>query len=216
MNRKMTAWRKNRNLGDISGGRCWVKIEDRVLHRVHSLKPPVAGAELPIVLEDNPSRDFFFPVTGLEVSDCFKQFPKADTDGITHLWLRRRPGRVLQAPDHVLAEYLRGSGVCAIVLYPWARDMLLRFGPTRPSHRVRRAYQPWTTDWFFQNGIWFLHWTEPALKDFYLRVLLGHEIGHHCDPNRWSRANGRKCEQTADQYALAQIKHKEARSPGKT
>ena len=45
--------------------------------------------ELPIVLVDNPSRDFYFPITGDDAATALRGLPEHDTEGITHLWLRR-------------------------------------------------------------------------------------------------------------------------------
>ncbi|MBI4752700.1 MAG: hypothetical protein HY774_29780 [Acidobacteria bacterium] len=205
MNRKLTTWRKNRKLGDVAGGRKWPKIEDWIINREHPLRPPVAGDNLPLLIEENPSRDFFFPVTAQEMLACLKKFPKSDTHGITHLWFKRLKKKALLNFRRPLAEYIAGSGVYVIVLYPWPKDMLLRFGPHRPSTKILRSYARWTTELIHQDGGWFLRWDSEPLRDFYLNGLLGHEIGHHQDPKLLSKANARHREETAEQYALQWI-----------
>ena len=70
--RKETAWRKNRKLGDVYGGRTWPKIADRIFNKAHSLAPPGPDQETPILIEDNPSRDYFFPLTGAETIEAVR------------------------------------------------------------------------------------------------------------------------------------------------
>lgn len=202
MERKLTAWKKNRKLGDVAGGRRCLKFEDQVVRREHSLKRPAPGQTVPILIEDNPSRDYFFPVTIAEANDYLRTFPDEDVNGLTHLWLRRISSRAHRVAGKPMAEYIWGSGVCAIILYPWSKDRLLRLGRRRPSASTQKRYTRWTTDLVLEGGVWCLRWSEDALRDFYLTTLLGHEVGHHRDPNRRSKANGRQQEESAEQYAL--------------
>lgn len=202
MERKLTAWRKNRKLGDVAGGRRWPKLEDGIVRREHSLKPPAPGQALPILVEDNPSRDYIFPITVEDAREYLRAFPEEDVKGLTHLWLRRVSARAYRAAGSPLAEYVWGSGVRAIILYPWARDRLLRFGSRRPSASAQKRYSRWTTDLVLEKGGWCLRWSDEALRDFYLTALLGHEVGHHRDPARRSKANERGREEAAEQYAL--------------
>ena len=202
MERKLTAWRKNRKLGDVAGGRKWPKVEDQIVRRENSLKPPVPGQALPILIEDNPSRDYFFPVTIEEARDHLQTFPQEDVSGITHLWLRRINTRAYRVAGRPLAEYIWGSGVRAIILYPWSRDRLLKMGSGRPAMSTQKRYSRWTTELVQEGGEWSLRWSDEALRDFYLTALLGHEVGHHRDPHRRSKANGRQQEEFAEQYAI--------------
>jgi len=208
-NRKQTAWRKNRKLGDIQGGRKRVKREDDIFQRRHSLQRPAPDAELPILIEENPSKSFVFPVSGLEVLAHLRQFPEADVQGITHVWLRRSKKKEFVYGETPLAEFICGSGVRVIVLYPWAKDLTLCLGEKKPAARWLRLYERWTTDLFFKKEKWYLRWSEQALKSFYLDHLLAHEIGHHVDwyVRHWSKANRKQLEDVADQYAAQWLAH---------
>lgn len=202
MERKLTAWRKNRKLGDVAGGRKWPKVEDHIVRREHSLKSPAPGQALPILIEDNPSRDYFFPITAEEARDHLRTFPEEDVGGITHLWLRRLSTRAFRAAGRPLAEYIWGSGARAIILYPFSSDGLLKMGRRRPAVSTQQRYSRWTTELVQVQGEWCLRWSAEMLRDFYLTALLGHEVGHHRDPHRRGKANGRQQGESAEQYAL--------------
>lgn len=202
MNRKQTAWKKNRRLGDVAGGRSWPKLKDGLIRRTHSLKPPAQGRTLPILIEDNPSRAFFFPITGREAIAHLASFPPEDVSGLTHVWLRRLNKSDYATGKLPLAEYVRGSGAAAIVLYPWPKDRLLRFDRKRPPKRILKRFLRWDPELICENGVWHIRWSDEALRDFYLNELIGHEIGHHRDGRRISKANRRRCEESAEQYAL--------------
>ena len=203
LTRKQTAWKKNRKLGDVKGGRRWVKREDNIFNRQHSLQRPAPDAELPILIEDNPSKGFIFPVSGQEVIEQLRKFPTEDVENITHVWLRRAKPKEFASGELPFAEFICGSGVRVIVLYPWTKDLTLCFGNKKPTRKKLHSYAHWTQDLFYKNELWYLRWTISALKSFYLDNLLAHEIGHHVDryTRHWSKANRKQVEEVADQYA---------------
>jgi hypothetical protein len=204
MNRKYTAWKKSRKFGDIYGGREHLKLRDNIFARAHSLKAPELDDELPILIQENPSRDFFFPLTREEALDVLKSLPKSDYEGITHLWLRRAKKKEFTKGTLPLAEFVCGSGVRAIILYPWRRDLVQEFGERKPSSRVISEYQKYLDEKPNKiDGQWQLKWNEEALRRFYIDIIY-HEVGHHIDQyfRRWSKANNKQLEEFADQYAF--------------
>jgi hypothetical protein len=203
LSRKHTAWRKNRKLGDVYGGRTSPKIADGIFKRAHSLKPPAPGQETPILIEDNPSRDYFFPLDGRACLQALAALPQADVRGITHLWLRRaRSSETMTSAP--LAELICGSGVRLIVLYPWRRDRRLCMGRTRPNARTVRTFSAFETELIHQAGWWYFKLDDRNLRRFTIEHLLYHEVGHHVDWYRrhWSKANSGAVEEFADQYAV--------------
>ncbi len=204
MNRKQTAWKKNRKLGDIYGGRERLRLRDNIFRRLHSLKAPKNKSLLPILIEENPSRDFFFPISVQEAEEAMKALPKHDYQGITHIWLRR-----VRKKDHTkhskpLAEFICGSGVRVIILYPWPNDMIQNFGPKKPSNKVFNEYKKYEAEPYKKDGHWVSKWELPNLRKFYINSLLYHEVGHHIDWyfRYWSKANRKQIEEFADQYAM--------------
>ncbi len=202
--RKETAWCKNRKPGSIRGGRNQLKIPNKVFTRLHSISPPTKDQELPLIIEDNCSREFFFPFNAQEILEALSHLPTSHTSGLTHLWLRRIRKRDYKSGNFPFGSYICGSGVRLIVLYPWPQDMTLRFGKKRPLKKVLNNYKQWTEDLFIEDGKWCLRWTEEAIKRFYIEDLLFHEVGHHVDYyyRRWSEANLKQVEEFACQYAI--------------
>lgn len=199
--KRRTPWKKSRTYGDIYGGRRFHKLSDNLAFRYHSLQRPVEGQKLPILIEENPSRDFFFPVSAAEFQEVLSNLPGNPGEGITHLWLRSRPAsESVYAP---LAQFICGSGVRVIVIYPWPVDGKHDLGKTKPSLRLRNEYTRFGGKLTLARGKWWVSFDEEALKRFYIECLFLHEVGHHVDWYRryWSKANRQAVEAFADQYA---------------
>lgn len=76
--KKETAWKKSRKFGDVKGGRRRIKIEDNIFNRAHNLKAPGSNQATPILMEDNPSREFFFPLNCQEALEALQALPSED------------------------------------------------------------------------------------------------------------------------------------------
>ena len=204
--KKHTAWRRNRKFGDVHGGRSHPKIANRIFNRAHSLRPPAAGQATPIVIEDNPSRNYFFPAGAAECIEALKALPAADRDGLTHLWLRR-PSGVDRRGGLPIAEFICGSGVRVIILYPWPIHMRLCLGRGRPHGKVIKTFSRFGAEPFKRRGWWYVQFTEEALQRYCIHVLY-HEVGHHVDwfQRAWTAANVAVSEEAAEQYAVRFMK----------
>jgi hypothetical protein len=204
INKKQTAWKKNRKFGDVYGGRSRPKLTDSIFCRLHSISPPYPLDRLPIYITDNPSRDFFFPLQPNEIAAELDRLPAEDRAQITHIWLRRCKKSEYVAGEIPFAQFICSSGVRVIILYPWPSDLRLFISKKRPTDRKLQQYAKYTTDLIETSAGWFLVWTLPAIKDFYVEMLLYHEIGHHLDWYRrhWTAANQSQAEEYANQYAF--------------
>jgi len=203
-NRKQTAWRKSRKFGDIHGGRMRRRMTDNIFTRCHSLKPPGLGEPTPIVLRDNPSRDYFFPLAPDECLKVLRGLPNHAADDLTHLWFRRIRSSARGTGSRPLAQFICGSRVRVIVLYPWRRDLRHYLDKEKPrgafcNKMSRYAGEPQRDD----RG-WFFQFEASELRRYYLEQLLLHEVGHHVDwySRHWSKANTRAIESAADSYAV--------------
>jgi hypothetical protein len=133
-------WRKSRTFGDVYGGRSRNRVTDGIFNRAHSIDPPGAHDALPIVLEDNPSKKMVFPAPSKKIVERIQSLPEQDVAGITHLWLRRAKPSEHEAGAIPFGEFICGSRVRMIVVYPWPSDLTLHFGRTRPPSQKLREF----------------------------------------------------------------------------
>lgn len=201
---KATRWKRNRKFGDVYGGRTKPKLSDNVFAKCHSLARPSEYDQLPILIEDNPSRDYFFPLSVEQCWEAIQALPKADTKGLTHVWCRRLSGASVRDGDYPFAEFICGSGVRVIVLYPWPRSMRMRHGSNKLSNRFSNELEKYGAIIEYCDGQWTSKWGHAGLRKFYIEALIYHEVGHHVDwySRRWSKANDRAVESAADEYAM--------------
>ncbi|WP_431113049.1 hypothetical protein [Variovorax paradoxus] len=202
--RSTTPWKKSRTYGDLYGGRARRRFADNIFARAHSLQRPADGQHLPVLLQDNPSRDYVFPVSVEEVAAALECLPAHHREGITHIWLRKRARREC-GPDASLAEFSCGSGVRVVVLYAWPADGALQLGRRKPPPGEIAHFLRYQGVLIQKRGNWAIHFDTAALRRFYLEHLLCHEVGHHVDwyARQWSKANSKEVEAAADQYAYA-------------
>lgn len=204
MNSNPTPWKKSRKHGDIYGGRTRLRLDDNIFRRAHSLKKPNPADELPILIQENPSRDFFFPISAEDAKEAIQALPNSEHQGITHIWLRRFNKSEYEKGQLPLAEFICGSGVRVIILYPFPRTMVMDLGSKKPSARKIKELSKWCKNLSNFQGRWCLQWDAGALREYYINNLLYHEVGHHVDwyNRHWSAANNKKLESFADQYAI--------------
>jgi hypothetical protein len=143
-------------------------------------------------------------VTPEEVRTVLAQLPASDVARLTHVWFRRVSTRAYDEGNLPFAEFVRGSGVAAIILYPWPVDRLLYFGHQPVPPAVLRFYRPWAPALVSDERCPFLCFTVEGLRRFYLEHLLLHEVGHLVDSGRGARSRGRVrlAESFADDYAV--------------
>ncbi len=202
--KKSTPWKKSRKYGDIYGGRQRLRLADNIFKRAHSLNRPSEFDNLPILIEDNPSREFFFPISAEEAQGALEALPEEDSNGITHIWLRRVKKSDYTTGEMPLAEFICGSGVRLVILYPIPKDLNMVLGAKKPSQKFIKELTNARAQINLHEGVWVAKWERESLKAWYINKVLYHEIGHHIDwySRHWSKANRKKVEEFADQYAV--------------
>ena len=165
---KQTAWKKNREFGDIMGGRCRRKLDGNVFVRLHSFNPPTEFDELPIIAVDNPSRDYYFPVSPDEIKAALANLPNSGI--VTHVWLRKHNKK----GDYIV-DAIKGSGVYLITLYPLLKDYRHYMGKKKPENKEIRWYSPYAQMTEMEDG-WYAVFTESSAKDFYLEKLIPYGV----------------------------------------
>jgi hypothetical protein len=202
---KQTAWKKSRKFGDVIGGRMRTKLADNIFHRAHNLEPPIEGEEKPIFIVENPSKDFYFPVTIDEIKATLSLLPIEHTEFLTHIWLQKVKKKEYLASQTMQAEFICGSKVYLIKLYAVPKDNRMSFGQIKPTNKHLTFFKPYCADLRHNKDGWYLQWTGENLKHYFLEKLLLHEIGHCVDyiyQRDWSKANRKQAEDFADNYAV--------------
>ena len=197
-NKKKTAWKKSRTFGDIKGGRMRIKLKYNIVKREHSLLKPTEFDKCPIYIMENPSRDFYFPITIDHIESVLNQLPEKDVSCITHIWLRKPNSKV-----NCQSYFTTGSGVYAIILYPFPKNNKISIGKSKPSHKLLTWYKGYASEPVKERDNWYIEFTEENARRYYLERLLMHEIGHCV--NVWlvyNKAANYKSENSADNYAL--------------
>lgn len=204
MSSNPTPWKKSRTFGDIYGGRRWRKFSDNIFARAHSIQRPSPHDDLPILIEDNPSRDFYFPLSGQETLTALKSLPKRDYTGITHVWLRKVKKADFIDGKYPYATFISGSGVELITLYAWPKSNVILHGRTRPANKVINEIERAGAIIEKQATNWISKWTQDSARKFFIDSIF-HEVGHHVDGYRryFSKANKKELEEFAEQYAFA-------------
>ncbi len=202
--RKHTAWKKNRKLGDVMGGRTFPKLADKVFNREHCLSAPVEMEETPIFLIDNPSRDFYFPISEQEIKSIFAMLPVDATAHITHIWLHKMKKQEYLDGLTNLASCITGSGVILIILYPFPFDNKMRLGKKKPLRKVLNEFKDYTTELHQDKDGWFLQWTENQARKYMAENLLLNEIADSLESIKKSYLS--KTHQTNRNYNLQYLK----------
>lgn len=201
---KATRWKRNRKFGDIYGGRQNPKLAENIFARRHSRSRPSETNVLPILIEDNPSRDYFFLMSVEECWEAIQTLPTSDIEGLTHIWCRRVPTRKVQSAEHPFAEFVCGSGVRAFILYSWPKSLRMVHGAKKPDNSLINEFRKYGAEFVHQRGQWQSVWTLAGLRKFYLEGPILHEVGHHVDQysRKWSKSNAKAVESFADDYAM--------------
>ena len=200
-----TPWKKSRTFGDKFGGRLRRRMTDNIFRRLHSLQQPGPQDHLPILIEDNPSRDFFFPISASEAAQALAELDNFVPGEITHIWLRRDNRKDSASEARPFAEFICGRTVRVIILYPWRKDLSRYLGSKKPDQKTQKTYAKFGAEIFESSNECYVRFSETSLRRFYIEHLLFHEFAHHLDWYRrhWSKANRKQVEEFANQYAVA-------------
>ncbi len=202
--RKHTAWKKNRKLGDLMGGRMRLKMDANIFKRYHNLYPPNETEPTPIFFKENPSRDFYYPATIDEIKATLNLLPTEHTSWLTHIWLNDVKKNDYLQTKNLQGEFICGGKVYLIKLYAVLKNNRIYFGLQKPSSKTLTFYRNYSTDLKQDENGFYLQFTEAMMKSYFLEKLLLHEIGHCVDfvfQRYWSKSNKKQVEDFADNYA---------------
>lgn len=180
------------------------KLANSIFNREHNLLPPTDGMESPVYIVDNPSRDFFFPVTVEDLKKFLSKLPPELARYLTHIWLKKRSKKDADKKEAYQGAFICGGDVQLIVLHPFPKDLIMRFGKKKPGKSILKWYSAYPVELLQEDNEWLLKWTKEGIRKYYLEGLLLHEIGHKVDSyyqRYWSSSYGIKAEKFADNFA---------------
>jgi hypothetical protein len=190
--------RRNKNIGKTQGGRVKNGSAAEKASRIFSrhIWTRLSDEEVQdsyIVIEDNPSRDFFHPVSEAEIRKTLDRMPNKLTK---HL-------RAVVMPRMTSADKRRGVEArrrySCIILNPFPENLRLFWSTSPPKKAALQHYEPWDARWEEEETGWFQVWELDDLKTYYLFHLLFHELGHINQP--WFNSLNRR-EEFAEDFAL--------------
>ena len=142
---------------------------DDIFARSHPFSAPEPTDDIPLLIVDNPSKGYYFPIDVDDIQDVLHSYPKEEVDFITHIWLRKhlqkRPNSLL------LAEFMTGSGVYLMTLYPLEKSNRHYFGEWEPIRKVLCEYERFANLGEDEQGC-FAQFTPESAREYYLEVLL--------------------------------------------
>src|SRR5258708_6596842 len=158
--------RRNRKIGKTQGGRVrdGKPVEKR--SRVFTQDIWTRLSEAPhrgfIIIRENPSRDYFHPLTENDVRSALSRLPQRILRPLKAVVLSR-----LSARDARHGVEARRRYQC-VVLYAFPRSMEMVWPGTTCSDAARRHYEPWCSAWSVRDDSTILTWTADQAKRYYL------------------------------------------------
>ncbi|MCA0363919.1 MAG: hypothetical protein LCH67_07725 [Bacteroidetes bacterium] len=166
---KFTSWKKNREFGKVFGGRERLKMKDDIFKRLHSFLKPASFEEKPIVIYDNPSKDFFFPITFEEIKNSL---PKEVFDSYTHIWFKKMKRSTFENENWIVSDNVFGGGVNLLVIFPFPKDLRIRESLSKPTQRRIKHFQKYEAQLKYDKKGYFFEFDTLSIKKYYLNYAI--------------------------------------------
>jgi hypothetical protein len=166
---KHTSWKKNRKFGQIFGGRERIKMKDNIYKRLHSFHKPAQFEEKPIVIYDNPSKDFFFPINFEDVKNSLS---KSTFDSFTHIWFKKIKRSDFESNEYRVSDYVFGSGVNLLIIYPFSKKLIIRESISMPSQRRLKHFKKYKAELKNDKKGYYFEFNEESIKNYYLNYAI--------------------------------------------
>ena len=188
--------RGKRNRGEVGRRRDYVPPED--------WHEPAERDEIQVLVQ-NPGPGYRHVVTADEVIARLEELPPAHTAPLEVVQLSRMTRKKRRFPCYGM------QWGTSLYLYPIEENLVEYFSrPPHPAQRIEaRMYGGrWRQE---PGGLWTLHWTPQAVRDFYLHNVLIHELGHLLDDRN---SNYTDRERYAEWFAIEHGYRKSSASRG--
>ncbi|MFC1582157.1 ImmA/IrrE family metallo-endopeptidase [Planctomycetota bacterium] len=123
--------------------------------------------------------DFIFPVTMHEIKSVMENVPTQFVEGIKAVLVPSGSKKQIAAMKSLLmfGEYWRDC----VVLHPYPKTLMTQVYEKEPNPQVVQGYRRTGAAIVTEGTGIKIIFDEASLKNFYLRDVLMHEIGHHND-----------------------------------
>lgn len=149
---------------------------DRLLRRYERR---LSRRESPLLIDQPPAPGWIHPLSAADVSAVLNRIPACFLHGLKGvLWCRGSHKQLRSISQVPFGCYDFHWNVIALFPFPKERSIEYARKP-KPSHRLE--YERHGAKWFKEDSGWRLTFTPEALRSFYLRDVLIHEVGHHVD-----------------------------------
>ena len=151
-----------------------------------------------IIKSEETHDKFFMPVTADELKATLKTLPQEFTDGLKGIFLLAGSNKQLKVSSGKLACFGMYYYNC-VFLFPYPKNQFKVSSKKLPAPHIQREYERAGATYTQKNNRWIRTFSEASLKQFYLRDVFIHEIGHHIDRN--SNRSYEKAERFAEWFA---------------
>lgn len=142
---------------------------------------------------------FALPLTRLEIQNTIASIPSEftrDLKGIVCLSGSKKQERVFRN-IFAYGRYFDGS----IWLHRYPKGFMVSYYTSLPKPSILNDYKRAGAKIAGETGNWSISFDDDSLRDFYLRDVLLHEVGHHVDALNSLKKTHRKSEGYAEWFA---------------
>lgn len=172
----------------------------------HLFERPNDDEVLPLFIEENPSKNYYFPIERSDVERVLEKLQKEDFNELTHVWFKRE---AVNDGFPWLGRVILTGSVRVIVLHPWpVSGRLLWSRSKKPLQRWRRLFLRYGAQWIQDKHDWYVFLEGDNLKRFYLEQVFLYEMGYVVDSRTeyWKRMSSKHMVNYTQQYALDKAK----------
>lgn len=146
------------------------------------------------IIEKDPGEGLFHPVSAREIIHRLEQLPAWILEDLDVIQLSDVTKKKKRFPCYGL------QWGTAVYLYPVEWDLVEVYA-SPPHPKLVNETQMYGGVWEHDASqkVWFLHWSEKTIRDFYLNNVLIHELGHLVDQRNTSYDDR---ERFADWFAI--------------
>ena len=152
-----------------------------------------------VIKSEKLNENFILPITSQEIEETLNRIPQeflVDLKGILLLSGSKKQLNAYRSDLFRFGTYAYQT----IFLFPFPKEQLITKSKRLPAPNIRREYERAGATYTFKDNSWQREFDHNSLKNFYLKDVLLHEVGHHVDRNSTNK-NYKQAERYAEWFA---------------